>query len=323
MSYNQKPKKPSLIDFTKKYANNEQACYDFFFNAKYPNGYYCEKCGCTHYHKITRHRVVQCKECGHQQYLFANTIFQDNKLDLYKLLLGLFLFFNNSKGISAMDMKSHLDVNYKTALLLCRKCRILMAESNSDKILDSMFYEADTAYIGVSSKGEHMQGMATEKQPFLAVLSTLQENRYPQYLKLFPIPKDAKDMMEKFLSKSIVTGPERILNTDGKSTFSSMSDKVTLQSDKVSYEDEEHKLYWLNIIIGDVKSQITGIYHGVSKRDMPLFLQEQAYRFNHRFTGKDMASKIKKYLLQSTPMPRKSIIRALDTAEPYFTPTCV
>ena len=112
MSYNQKPKKPSLIDFTKKYANNEQACYDFFFNAKYSIGYYCDKCGCTHYHKITRLRVVQCKECGHQQYLFANTIFQDNKLDLYKLLLGLFV---------------------------CRKCRILMAESNSDKILDSMF----------------------------------------------------------------------------------------------------------------------------------------------------------------------------------------
>lgn len=38
-----------------------------------------KKSGCTHYHKITRHRVVQCKECGHQQYLFANTIFQDNK----------------------------------------------------------------------------------------------------------------------------------------------------------------------------------------------------------------------------------------------------
>lgn len=199
-------------------------------------------------------------------------------------MLGLFLFFNNSKGISAMDMRSHLDVNYKTALLLCRKCRILMAESNSDKILDSMFYEADAAYTGASSKGEHMQGMATEKQPFLAVLSTLQENRYPQYLKLFTIPKDTKDMMEKFLNKSIVTGIERVLNTDGKSTFSPMSDKVTLQSDKISYENEEHKLYWLNIIIGNVKNLITGIYHGISKRDMPLFLQEQAYRFNHRFT---------------------------------------
>lgn len=72
-----------------------------------------------------------------------------------------------------MDMRSHLDVNYKTALLLCRKCRILMAESNSDKILDSMFYEADTAYTGASSKGEHMQGMAAEKQPFLAGVSSM------------------------------------------------------------------------------------------------------------------------------------------------------
>ena len=97
-------------------------------------------------------------------------------------MLVLFLFFNSNKGIGTMDMKSYLDVNYKTALLLCRKCRILMAESNSDKILDSMFYEADTAYIGASSKGDHKQGMATDKHPFLAVLSTFQENRYPQYL---------------------------------------------------------------------------------------------------------------------------------------------
>ena len=84
-------------------------------------------------------------------------------------------------------MRLYLDVNYKTALLLCRKCRILMAQSNSDKILDSMFYEADIAYIGASSKGEHKQGMTTDKQPLLVVLSTLQENRYPQYLKLYAI----------------------------------------------------------------------------------------------------------------------------------------
>ena len=323
MSYNLKPKKPSMIDFTKKYANNEQACYDFFFDAKYPNGYYCEKCGCTHYHKITRHRVVQCKECGHQQYLFANTIFQDNKLDLYKLLLGLFLFFNSNKGISAMDMRSYLDVNYKTALLLCRKCRILMAESNSDKILDSMFYEADTAYIGASSEGDHKQGMATDKQPFLAVLSTLQENRYPQYLKLSAIPKDTKDMMKRFLEESRVTGSERTLNTDAKSTFSPMKEKINLKSNKISYEENNHKLYWMNIIIGNIKNQITGIYHGVSKRDIPLFLQEQAYRFNHRFTGNEMMQKIKKYIIQSTPIPNKSIIKALNTAEPYFTPSCV
>ena len=45
-----------------------------------------------------------------------------------------------------------------------------------------MFYEADTAYIGASSKGDHKQGMATDKQPFLVALSTLQEYRFHNIL---------------------------------------------------------------------------------------------------------------------------------------------
>ena len=116
---------------------------------KYPTGFYCVK-------------------CGHQHYLFAGSIFQANKLELYKLLLGLFLFFNPNKGISAVKMCSQLDINYKTALLLCRKCRILMFQSNSEKILDAMFYEADTAYIESRSECEHCQGCAIEHQPFFS-----------------------------------------------------------------------------------------------------------------------------------------------------------
>lgn len=147
-----KAKKPSMVDFSRKYANDDAACEEFFFRAKYPNGYYCEKCGCTHYKKIsTRNHIYTCSQCGHQSCLFAGTIFQDCKLDLYKLLLGLFIFFTANKGASAMEMRSHLDVNYKTALLLCRKCRVLMTECNSEKILDDMFYEADVAYIGSKS----------------------------------------------------------------------------------------------------------------------------------------------------------------------------
>lgn len=41
-----------MIEFTRKYANNDQTREEFFLRAKYPNGYYCEKCGCTHYRKI-------------------------------------------------------------------------------------------------------------------------------------------------------------------------------------------------------------------------------------------------------------------------------
>ena len=319
----QKPKKDSLVDFTRKYANDEEACYDFFFHARYPEGYICEKCGCSHFRKITRHRVAMCTECRHQQYLFAGTIFQDNKLPLYKLLLGLYLFFTSNKGISAIEMKSQLNVNYKTALLLCRKCRVLMSESNSRHTLDSMFYEADTAYIGSQSKGENCQGLATEQQPFLAILSTGEENRYPHFLKLFPIPVDNGDMMCRFIEKSVKLSKKRVLNTDGKTTFNTLSGKVSLKNVKIDYKKKNHRLHWLNIVIGNVKNHITGIYHGVSKRDLPLFLQEQAYRFNHRFTGAEIMRKVSGYITRSIPCTKKMISYVLDTALPFFSPTCV
>ena len=169
MARNQKQKKDSLITLTRKYANNHDECVKYFFKMKWPVGFYCEKCGCTHYYSIKRGDVFQCKECGHQHSLLSNTIFQDNKLDLYKLILGMYLFFTTNKGFSAIELANELEINYKTALLLCRKCRILISQSNSEKILDSFFYEADVAYIGSKSKEEHKQGVATEQQPFLGV----------------------------------------------------------------------------------------------------------------------------------------------------------
>lgn len=315
-----KPKKLSLVDFTDKYANNPDACEAFFFNAKYPDGYTCEKCGCTHYRKIkSRNHVYQCCECGHQQYLFAGTIFQDNKLDLYKLLLGLFLFFNANKGISAIELASNLNVNYKTALLLARKCRILMSQSNGDKLLDSMFYESDVTYIGSTSKEPGHQGMGTEKQPFLVVLSTDADNKYPTFLKMKPVKSDTGEEIFKMFNNSVILGKERLLNTDGKTTYNILKNRIKVRNEPVDYDKPTHRLYWLNIIIGNIQNQIIGIYHGLSKRDLPLFVNEQVYRFNHRNSGTTLLDKVSKYITQSTTFTKRMIINGLDKATPIFT----
>lgn len=119
--------KTSMIEFTRKYANNDQACEEFFLRAKYPNGYCCENVAALtagrFLHAISNH-VYTCSKCCHLSCLFEGTVFQDCKLDLHKLLLGFFIFFTSSKGVSAIGMRPQLDVNCKTALLLCRKYRM-------------------------------------------------------------------------------------------------------------------------------------------------------------------------------------------------------
>ncbi len=318
-----KPKKPSLIEFTRKYSNDEEACYDFFWNAKHPDGFVCEKCGCTHYRKITRHRVTECKECGHQEYLFAGTIFQDNKLPLYKLLLGILLFFTSNKGISAVEMCSHLDVNYKTASLLCRKCRILMADDNASYVLNSMFYESDVIYIGAKSKEPGHRGMGTTKQPFLTVLSTGEENRYPKYIRLVPVAVDSGENISRYIPSFIMLSKDRVLNTDGKTTYNILKDRITVNNCKIDYDEDDHRLYWLNTIVGNIQNHITGIYHGESRRDLPLFLAEQEFRFNNRNEGKALIDNIRIYFNQLFPCPRRLIKSVLDKALPLFAPVCV
>lgn len=43
---------------------------------------------------------------------------------------------------------------------------------------------------------------------------------------------------------------------------------------KVNYDENNHRLFWLNTIIGNIKNNIAGMYHRVTKRDMPLFMNE-------------------------------------------------
>lgn len=318
---NLKEKKPSLIDFTRKYANNPKACLDWFIHAFYPYGFTCPECGCHTYRMIRNNSVLQCTHCSHQSFLFAGTIFQDNKLDLYKLLLGLYLFFSSNKGMSAVEMRSYLNVNYKTACLLCRKCRILMQDEETTYKLNSLFYEADGAFIGSRKKGtdgKKRQGNATAKQSFFAVLSTGEENKYPHQIKLFPIKIDNSATTLECMQKAAILSPERKLNTDKKNTFNVMKDYLQVRSEVVDYDNLGHRLHWLNVLIGDIKNQITGIYHGVAKRDLPLFLVEQQYRFNHRNHGQCLYDRIAKYLFRSTPHPRKLIVAALNDNSSAF-----
>ncbi len=91
-----------------------------------------------------------------------------------------------------------------------------MAQSNSEKFLYSLFYEADASYIGSVSEGK--VGRSSDKQPFLIVLSTDQENKYPRFVKLRLIKTDSKNVMTSNIKKCCVLGKDRTLNTDGTNT---------------------------------------------------------------------------------------------------------
>ena len=84
----------------------------------------CPHCGIRHeaYFLPSRKRWC-CKHCKRHFYITTNTAFAFHKVDLVDILAVILMMVNSSKGISAIDVSRHLNLNYKTAFVLCGKVR--------------------------------------------------------------------------------------------------------------------------------------------------------------------------------------------------------
>lgn len=90
-------------------------------------------------------------------------------------------------------------------------------------------------------------------------------------------------------------------------------------NETISYEERDYRLLWLtDYRICNIKNNITGIYHGITKREMPLFPNQQEYRFNHRKIGKTIMDKIKKYLQRSFPISHGQVVYILNISASHF-----
>ena len=63
----------------------------------------------------------------------------------------------------------------------------------------------------------------------------------------------------------------------------------------------------MNTFIGNIQSNINHLYRLVKKRDLPLFLSEQEWRINHRYSGKRIMDKLKMYISIKTNVTFKQI----------------
>lgn len=303
-----KPKRMSEIELNNLYFNNEENCREFFIHAFYPNGFICPKCGHTHFYSLKSvNNAYQCKLCDYRIYLFAGTIFQDNKLPLYKLILGIYHFIHARNGISAEHLSTILGVNRKTGQLLARKLRIVMQEDNNKNKLESMFIETDVAYIGgVSKNGK--RGLGTDKVPFLLALATQCEDHYPMKIRITQVKSENKIEIESFFDKVVSKKDKIIVKSDGKTSFNILKKWYDVKSKKINYSHNNHELKWLHIIISNIKSFVLGAFHGISKSWLYLHIEEFEWKFNHRNNGTTLMKYLQSALYNIPPHPRRCFI---------------
>lgn len=129
---------------------SDQEAYDTFKALRWQENdgeAICPRCGCAEAYEYRARRIFKCKGCHSQFSVTTATIFASRKLSYRDILAAIALFVNGAKGMSALQVSRDLDVQYKTAYVLCHKLREAMgAEMKSAKVAGDV--EVDGAYFG-------------------------------------------------------------------------------------------------------------------------------------------------------------------------------
>ena len=97
--------------------------------------------------------------------------------------------------------------------------------------------------------------------------------------------------------------------SDGLACFNAVQDAGCLH-DKLVYGGgrasvEEPEFYWVNTILGNLKSSLRSTYHAIRPKYAQRYLSEFQYRFNRRYDLNALLPRLVHAAIKAPPMPEK------------------
>lgn len=147
----------TITTFNREFPDDD-ACLDFLFAARWPDGVTCRACQrVTKHYRIEGRRGYSCTICGAYVFPTAGTIFHKSETSLRLWFYAMFLMASTRCGISAKQLQREIGVTYKTAWRIFHQIRKLMAEDGEGGSLSGQI-EADETYIGGKRPGKPGRG---------------------------------------------------------------------------------------------------------------------------------------------------------------------
>jgi transposase-like protein len=295
----------SIAEFQRMYGT-EKKCTKAIEILRWPNGFICSCCDHNEYYKVSNDglKFYQCKKCGKQTSLLANTLFEQTKLPLTIWFLAMYLITQSKNGISTLELRRMLGVSYSSSWRIRHKLQIAMIEKDKDMLLCKRV-EIDDAYLGGKKPGGKAGRGSENKVPFLAAVETDYKGN-PLNVIFSKVQSFSKEEIQAWAGKHLFKTAEII--TDGLSCFGELSDlQYNHKSEVVGYDRKSVELpcfKWVNTILGNVKTAFAGTFHAFKfEKYAQRYLAEMQYRINRRYDLKTLVVRLAKACVNITAQP--------------------
>lgn len=286
----------SLREFEKQFAS-EQACREYLFRLRWPEGFRCPRCsGARHW--PVKSMLLECAGCGHQTTVTAGTIFQDTRKPLTDWFRAMYWVTTQKNGASALGLQRVLELkSYKTAWTWMHKLRRAMVRPGRDRLSGRV--EVDETFIGGAEEG--VIGRQTERKT-LVVIAAQEDGPGIGRIRMRRIP----DAIE----------PGSTVHTDGWRGYWGVEvagyvHEVTLISRTKKTGSE--LMPRVHRVASLLKRWLMGTHQGaVAPEQLDYYLDQFTFRFNRRRSANrgKLFYRLVQQAVAIDPVPYKSLIRS-------------
>lgn len=276
-------KQLNIKEFDKLYPT-EQSCLDSLFLRVYGDLKVCPSCEKeTRWSHVEGRKCYACQWCSHQLFPLAKTALKDTKINIRLWFMAIFLFSTSKHGVSGKELQRMLGVSYPTAFRMGHVIREMMNEEG--EIILSGDVELDETLMGGRKRGGK-RGWGADKP---CVFGMVERGGNI-------VTKVVKNRKAKTLLPIIVmqTTEDTVALTDDFSGYNKLGNEVAahyvVQHSKKDGKPRRHvdgpDGHWHTQTIDGhwsiLKRSIRSTHTAVSRKHLQKYLNEFAFRRNHR-----------------------------------------
>lgn len=279
---------------------DERSAIEFFEKQRWADCPCCPKCGDTDVYQMKnrdgerqKNCRWRCRGCGEQYTWRTGTVMEDSRIPAHNWAYGFWRAATSKKGVSALEIKRHTGLSYKSALFLMHRIRFAMAPTQDGPKLDGTV-EADETYVGgkprykgpANAKAARDQGKTSNmktwrKKKSVVFGAVCRESgqvraRVIADVKSHNLKAACNELIEK--SSRLITDEAMQYRTIGREYAS--HDAVhhgTREYVRGDITTNTIESFWSLI-----KRGVYGTYHNVSKTHLQRYVDEFEFRYNHR-----------------------------------------
>jgi transposase-like protein len=274
----------SLREFQSKFAS-EEACQQYLAASRWPDGFLCPRCGNRRAYELVKLKRWQCAGCRHQVSLTAGTILHNTKTPLTVWFWAVYLMTTDKRGVSALLLQRQLALRrYETAWMMLHKFRRAMINLEREPLRGEV--EVDDTWVGGTQAGLRGSRQLKGRKAALVLVAVEKRGRASGRARMAVIPDFKSGTLTAFLKQNLASGST--VYTDGLKSFTGLPEagfKHVPRSQPLRIDlrkGAKSVVPLADRAIGNLQQWLIGTYHGVSRDQLQVYLDEFVFRHNRR-----------------------------------------